>query len=37
MKSSLASYLEVLRAPGALKLLLAAFPARFSYGMISLS
>jgi MFS family permease len=34
---SLTNYREVLRAPGALGLLLAALPARIAYGMITLS
>jgi predicted MFS family arabinose efflux permease len=37
MRSSLATYREVVKAPGALKLLLASLPSRTAYGMISLS
>jgi len=37
MRGSLMSYKEVIKAPGALRLLLASLPSRTTYGMISLS
>ena len=36
MRASLATYKEVVKAPGALRLLLASLPSRTAYGMISL-
>ncbi|MFM8328610.1 MAG: hypothetical protein ACKN80_00005, partial [Actinomycetales bacterium] len=35
--STLRTYLEIFKTPGALRLILSAFPARCAYGMISLS
>jgi MFS family permease len=37
MRGSLSNYMEVIKAPGALRLLLASLPSRTTYGMISLS
>ena len=37
MRSGLAGYAEVLRSPGALRLLISAAPARMAYGMVSLA
>ena len=37
MKLSLGNYSEVLKSPGAIRLLIAAFPGRMAYGMVSLS
>lgn len=37
MRASLETYKEVIKAPGALRLLLASLPSRTAYGMISLS
>lgn len=37
MRASLATYKEVVKAPGALRLLLASLPSRTAYGMISLA
>lgn len=37
LRHTIASYLEVIRLPGALRLTLAAMPPRTAYGMISLS
>ncbi|MFM8384682.1 MAG: MFS transporter, partial [Actinomycetota bacterium] len=37
MRASLATYKEVVKAPGALRLLLSSLPSRTAYGMISLS
>ena len=37
MRSGLAGYGEVLKSPGALRLLVSAFPSRMAYGMVSLA
>ncbi|MFM8204835.1 MAG: hypothetical protein ACKN8W_00560, partial [Actinomycetales bacterium] len=37
MGANLRSYRDVIKSPGALRLILSAYPARTAYGMISLS